>query len=315
MTDVWVGPSDRAAFGSTPNETVKTETAPHIDLERGLDRKPAEAPGTPLVPRRARALRVAGKTVAVLALLGIGWGVGLKTHEFANTAQVSTWPDDAWAALASNLDAMRKQMVAGIEGLASGSGLQNAIDQSEAPRNTAEVIEQVARGSFVKMDQVRASLETEIREVGSSIGRLHSTAERNRHDQREVLAKLDQLNTRLERVEQNFASTASTREAQPSDQRAAAKPATALTPQPSAPAAVAAAPKPATPPVHTRRIENWTLREVVDGMAILAGPDGLVGVFSGDVVPGIGRVQSISRRGGRWVVATNRGVITADQTR
>jgi hypothetical protein len=72
---------------------------------------------------------------------------------------------------------------------------------------------------------------------------------------------------------------------------------------------------PPAPPAQAKRIENWSIREVVDGMAVLAGPEGLIGVFSGDVVPGVGRVQSISRRGGRWVVATTRGVITADKPR
>jgi len=43
---------------------------------------------------------------------------------------------------------------------------------------------------------------------------------------------------------------------------------------------------------------------------VLAGPRGIIEVSSGDVVPGAGRVKSISRRGGRWVVATSKGEIT-----
>ena len=59
-----------------------------------------------------------------------------------------------------------------------------------------------------------------------------------------------------------------------------------------------------------KRIESWEVVEVLDGAATLAGPRGIIEVSSGDVVPGLGRVESISRRGGRWVVATSRGVIT-----
>ena len=53
------------------------------------------------------------------------------------------------------------------------------------------------------------------------------------------------------------------------------------------------------------------MREVVDGVAILQGRRGVIEVSVGDVVPGAGRVQSIARQGGRWIVATNTGVITA----
>jgi hypothetical protein len=301
MTDVWIGPPDRAAFGSTPNDTAKTDTAPPLDV--GRDRKSGDGPGTSDVPRRARARRAAITIVAILAVLGLGFGLSLKPHEFANAAQVSAWSQDAWGALVSHLDATRKQMVASIEGLASGSGSQESVGPNETPKNIGEVIEQVARGSFVKMDQVRASLETAIREVGRGVERLDGAVERSRQDQRDLLAKLDQLHARLERVEHQLASTSST--------PAAAKPVAA--PPPSAAPAAAPA-QPATPPAP-KRVENWSIREVVDGMAVLAGPEGLIGVFSGDVVPGVGRVQSISRRGGRWVVATTRGVITADKPR
>jgi hypothetical protein len=39
---------------------------------------------------------------------------------------------------------------------------------------------------------------------------------------------------------------------------------------------------------------------------------GIRKVSSGDTVPGVGRLNSIVRRGGRWVVTTSRGVITTD---
>jgi hypothetical protein len=304
MTDVWIEPPDRAAFGSAPSATVKSDTTPQPDVRR--DRKPGKDLETSDVPRRPWLLRAATSIVAILAVVGIGLGLSLKTPEFATPTQVSAWSQDAWGALMSHLNATRKRVVASIEGLASESGSHETVRSNEAPRNVAEVIEQVARGSFVKMDQVHASLEAAIREVGRGVERLDGSVERGRQDQRDLLAKLDQLQARLERVEHHFASTSSTRQAAPSEQPAAAKPAATSTP-----AAVA----PPAPPAQAKRIENWSIREVVDGMAVLAGPEGLIGVFSGDVVPGVGRVQSISRRGGRWVVATTRGVITADKPR
>ena len=53
------------------------------------------------------------------------------------------------------------------------------------------------------------------------------------------------------------------------------------------------------------------MREVVDGIAVLEGPSGLIEVSTGDNVPGMGRVEAISERDGFWVIATNKGAITA----
>jgi len=64
------------------------------------------------------------------------------------------------------------------------------------------------------------------------------------------------------------------------------------------------APKPAV-------IEGWILRNVYDGVALIQGRHGLIEVEPGDAVPGIGRVETIQRRNGRWVVVTSKGLIAA----
>jgi hypothetical protein len=58
-------------------------------------------------------------------------------------------------------------------------------------------------------------------------------------------------------------------------------------------------------------VEHWTVIEVAEGVATLEGPTGLIEVSIGDVLPGVGRVEAISERGGQWVIATNKGVITS----
>ena len=46
--------------------------------------------------------------------------------------------------------------------------------------------------------------------------------------------------------------------------------------------------------------------------AVLEGPRGLIAVGPLETPsPGIGQIQAIMRSGGRWVVATSKGVITA----
>jgi hypothetical protein len=65
-----------------------------------------------------------------------------------------------------------------------------------------------------------------------------------------------------------------------------------------------------TPETRPTTIEGWTLREVVNGTAVIEGPNGVWKVTAGQTVPGVGRVDSIVRWGKRLVVATSRGLIS-----
>ena len=66
------------------------------------------------------------------------------------------------------------------------------------------------------------------------------------------------------------------------------------------------APAPETKPTT---IPGWSVVEVRDGTAVLEGPDGIKMGARGDMVPGIGRLDSIVRWGNRWIVATAHGLI------
>jgi len=66
------------------------------------------------------------------------------------------------------------------------------------------------------------------------------------------------------------------------------------------------APAPETKPTT---IPGWSVVEVRDGTAVLEGPDGIKMAARGDMVPGIGRIDSIVRWGNRWIVATAHGLI------
>ena len=68
-----------------------------------------------------------------------------------------------------------------------------------------------------------------------------------------------------------------------------------------------AMPFPETRPVT---VEGWTVLDVVGKTAILEGPDGVRRVARGESVPGLGRVLTIVRWGGRWIVATSRGLVS-----
>lgn len=69
--------------------------------------------------------------------------------------------------------------------------------------------------------------------------------------------------------------------------------------------------QPLLPAPETRpsTIPGWSVVEVRDGIAVLDGPDGVRMAARGDVIPGIGRVDSIVRWGDLWIVATANGLI------
>jgi hypothetical protein len=306
MTDVWILP-EKSASEPTPTESCagKTDKAPKLDLQHELDRKREKTPVTPDAPRGARKLRIAATGVALLAILGIGWGAGLKTHEFVSLAQVSTWFQHTAGALLSSLDTQRKAIIAKIEGRASTSAPQTTIGSVPNETKNTETNERSANELGIKMDLLRLSSATMISELGRGFERLNGSVERS---QRELAAKLDQLQGRLERLEHQFSSTSSMSHA-PIEQPTAAKSAP-LPVQPSPAPIPVEASKPTTALTQMKRIESWEVMEVVDGTAVLAGPRGIIEVSSGDFVPGVGRVASIFHRGGRWVVATTKGVIT-----
>jgi hypothetical protein len=106
--------------------------------------------------------------------------------------------------------------------------------------------------------------------------------------ERDTGAKLEQQATRLERVER-------------------------LT---SDPVVTSSIPKSSTnPPAALKNAQGgdgYVLRGVHNGVATVQTRRGLIEVGPGDVIPGVGRVRSIEKVEGRWVVVTRDGVIDAD---
>jgi hypothetical protein len=58
-------------------------------------------------------------------------------------------------------------------------------------------------------------------------------------------------------------------------------------------------------------LDDWVLRDVGRGGALIEGRQGIYEVYAGDPVPGLGRVDAIRRQDGHWVVVTSRGLIVA----
>jgi hypothetical protein len=77
----------------------------------------------------------------------------------------------------------------------------------------------------------------------------------------------------------------------------------------AAPATLPSAGGPAAAPAA---VPGWAVRDVYRGVALIQGPRrGLIEVEAGDVIPGIGRVESIRKQDGHWIVTTSRGIIAS----
>jgi hypothetical protein len=67
------------------------------------------------------------------------------------------------------------------------------------------------------------------------------------------------------------------------------------------------------PPKLTDRIlQDWIVQDVQNGRALVESRyGGVFDVGAGSVLPGIGRVETVRREAGQWVVVTARGLITS----
>jgi len=290
-----------------------------------------EAFAEPTEPRRGRAWRFLARTCVFLLILGVGWTAGIKTQERGDLDHVasvaSTWIGEVKAFLERSTRSLLAQL--------AGRG-ENAVLERPGSAEThtlASIGEDPVERISVKIDEVRASSRVDIEDLRGTVNRVASSLESN---QRELLAKLENfservsraegkefggtgsvlarlelLNERLERIERSVPIALAGAQSAPVTGNVT--PAAPITPplRPSVAASTPPAAATTQPPAEAKKITEWVVREVINGTAILKGPRGVIGVSIGDLVPGVGRVQSIARQGGRWTVATNKGVITA----
>jgi hypothetical protein len=141
------------------------------------------------------------------------------------------------------------------------------------------------------------SLKATVAQLRADVSALRVTIETANKAASGQLAKISERFDRMER--ERRADTGTAREATGSLLSGAA-------------AAPAAAPSAAGPAAAPPTVPGWAVRDVYRGVALIQGPRfGLIEVEAGDVIPGIGRVESIRKQDGHWVVTTSRGIIAS----
>ena len=256
--------------------------------------------------------------------LALGLAGGMNVHRLVDVDEAKAWLQQTGSTLQSGFEAASHEIGSRIASFTSSS---TSVPEDtgraawQAPSRD-ETVSRMVGDLSRQVDQVRAANDGSARDLSQGIERIRSSTEENH---RELVAKLAQLAERIERVERQPATAATPVKTQPVVQpppspplRPVAKPVakTVQKPVSNARAKATQKPKPAMakpemPRMDEKGTANWSVRSVFDDTAVLEGPRGLIAVGPGDTIPGIGQIQAIMRSGGRWVVATSKGVITA----
>ena len=150
------------------------------------------------------------------------------------------------------------------------------------------------RGVITQLSSEIASLKAAVdASAKSNNAQIAKIAERVDRAQAEPAQRLQKLSESMDKLER----------------KVAAAPAPALAGAPEVTGSIA--PKQQDrPPVVT----GWVIREVFDGRAMVENERlGFFEVIPGANLPGIGRVESVRRQDGRWVVVTPKGLILSQR--
>ncbi|MFC7395627.1 hypothetical protein ACFQU1_00290 [Chelatococcus sp. GCM10030263] len=177
-------------------------------------------------------------------------------------------------------DELRK-MKAGLDSLRASVDASRNTDDLKALRTTVAAL---------KDDLARTKQDTS-GAVAQATAQLSKQIDKLDHVDNS--AKLAQITARLERIEKQMADQTVTGSIKP------AAPPPKPTPRPLA-------------KIQPKTVPGWSVREVYDGAALLEGRGGLFEVSPGANVPGLGRIQSIERRNGGWVVVTAAGLVQSE---
>jgi hypothetical protein len=272
--------------------------------------RPAPAPAVaepvrwtagPTEPGRRYPLRAAGLALAIgLGVAGGAYALSRPAGDAAGTA-LRQWTEATGAALRQNGEDVTR--VSGdVRALkVAVESLKDGLDRSKAD---------AARGGPLAERLDRTDRATA--EIAAKLGKLSEQLERIERGEKEGVAKVSllqeakatQMTDRFERLERQVQAAANTIAAiQTAPKPAPATPASVLEPKETA----SITPK---PDVKTVPVEGFVLREVHDGVALVEGRNNrLYEVGPGSNLPGVGRVESIERRGKTWAVLTPKGVI------
>jgi hypothetical protein len=181
--------------------------------------------------------------------------------------------------------------------------LKDRIDAIEAAR---------AHDEGADMRKIAAEMKGEsagVRDLSANLGQTNARIDKLERDHG---ARLDKLADRFDHETAGKLADLSGRLDKLEKRPVAAAPVAPAPPAKPVPAAAMVSNE-TTGSIDRPKLRGYWLVEADEGYAVIDGRDGPQQVAPGDVLPGIGRVQRIERRGRDWVVVTSAGVIAGDQ--
>jgi hypothetical protein len=149
---------------------------------------------------------------------------------------------------------------------------------------------------------LKSTIDNSGKTANSQLTKLSDRFDRMERAQSEPAAKLAKLADAVDRIEHRT----------PAPQSAAAHDVTGSI---AAPTVAAPATQPPAEPAKAAGpvvLDGWKVRSVYNGAALIQSRLGsVVEVEPGDTLPGLGRIETIRRQDGRWVVVTSKGLVVA----
>jgi len=185
--------------------------------------------------------------------------------------------------------------IGALIGSLSTYSLARQKPEPEPARNLEAALTQVTKD----VAALKTSVDAANRAATAQMAKINERFDRSERAQAEPAAKIAALSETVTRLEKRITANAETARAE-----TARADITGSVPQRSAAPPAKDASK---PPV----VEGWVLRDIYRGRALVENRDRLYEVMPGADLPGIGRVQTITRQDGRWVVVTPKGLIVS----
>jgi hypothetical protein len=148
---------------------------------------------------------------------------------------------------------------------------------------------------------LKTSIEASSKSAGTQMAKINERFDRSEKAQAEPAARIAALTESVARIEKRLAAAP----AAAAPTAAVSRDITGSIPERTA---AAAPPKDQSKPAT---LEGWVLREVYRGRALVENRNELYEVAPGADLPGAGKVQTITRQDGRWVVTTQKGLIVS----
>jgi hypothetical protein len=182
-------------------------------------------------------------------------------------------------------------------GALSASRLANVGSAALASSNSAEANKlQAMKAELAELSALKANLDGATRSANGQFAKIADRLDRVERAAIEPAVKLAHIADAVDRLEKKTVTAA----------------ATPAAPETTGSIAKSQPPAPAETKVSDKVLQDWIVQDVRGGHVLVASRyGGVFEVAAGVVLPGVGRVETIKRQDGQWVVVTEHGLITA----